>query len=184
EASIKGEKDRDLQVILAGLWLLGGDTTPARKAAARASADNAAEWGADWMAQLGDWYYVSGDASTALDLLNIAVQRRPGNRDYLTSRAWVLIEKQRYSDALQDLDAVYDTNSRPDRMMARAVTLWRGRQLDAALQDFNIAVGGQPEWDNPRWVKGIYSPLVVQSVQEMHAEHERRLKAQAAKPNQ
>jgi hypothetical protein len=42
-------------------------------------------------------------------------------------------------------------------------------------------VSGQPEWENPRWVKALYSPLVAQSVQQMQVERERRRKALAAK---
>jgi hypothetical protein len=35
-------------------------------------------------------------------------------------------------------------------------------------------MGSHPEWENPKWVSALYSPLVAQSVQEMQAERERR----------
>jgi hypothetical protein len=65
--------------------------------------------------------------------------------------------------------------------MARAVALWRALQDDEALRDFESASATQPEWTNPRWVKALYSPLVVQSIEQMSAEGERRRKIQTAR---
>jgi len=48
------------------------------------------------------------------------------------------------------------------------------REPDPALQEYAIAVSAHPEWENPAWVKALYSPLVAQSVEEMHAEQNRR----------
>lgn len=60
------------------------------------------------------------------------------------------------------------------KAMARAVARWQAREQDQALLDYNSALGWQPEWGNPSWVKALYSPLVAQSIQEMQAERERR----------
>jgi hypothetical protein len=35
-------------------------------------------------------------------------------------------------------------------------------------------VARQPEWDNPRWVKALYSPLVAESVEQIRAEQKHR----------
>ena len=70
--------------------------------------------------------------------------------------------------------AVYEQKIQPERAMVRAVARWQAQEHDQALLDFNLAVGGQPEWGNSSWVKALYSPLVAQSIQEMQAERERR----------
>jgi hypothetical protein len=58
--------------------------------------------------------------------------------------------------------------------MVRSVANWQAQEHDEAMRDFDIALGGQPEWENSNWVKALYSPLVAQSIQEMKAERERR----------
>jgi hypothetical protein len=58
--------------------------------------------------------------------------------------------------------------------MARAVARWQAREQEEALRQFDDALARQPEWDNPRWAKPLYSPVVVEVIGEMHAERERR----------
>src|SRR5207248_1375746 len=82
--------------------------------------------------------------------------------------SWADIELRRFSDALQVLKLAYEQGqAQPERTMARAVSLWRALQYDEALRDFESASAAQPEWTNPRWVKALYSPLVVQSIDQM-----------------
>jgi hypothetical protein len=93
-------------------------------------------------------------------------------RDWL---GWAQIEIRRYGDALQTLnDAVYEQKMQPERAMVRAVANWQAQGHDEAMRDFDIALGGRPEWGNSNWVKALYPPLVAQSIQEMQAERERR----------
>jgi tetratricopeptide (TPR) repeat protein len=141
----------------------------------------AEDWSPVWLGNLAWWYYLAGDYSMALDLLNNAVQQRPGEVRFTTERAWVQIEDRKLADALQSLDATYGTaNDLPDRSVARAVANWQARRPDEALRDFDAARASQPEWENPRWVKALYSPLVSQSIKEIQDERERRRKAQVA----
>jgi hypothetical protein len=65
--------------------------------------------------------------------------------------------------------------------MARAVAFWLSDQKGSALRDYGLAVEGQPEWKNPRWVRTLYSPLVEETVQQMEVEQERLQKLQQAK---
>jgi hypothetical protein len=58
--------------------------------------------------------------------------------------------------------------------MARAVAEWQAQQPDPALRDFDSAVANQPEWENPKWVTGLYSPRIVSNIREMQAERDRR----------
>ena len=166
---------------MAGLSLLAGDPAPARGAISEANANYTADWAPEWVGKLGWWYYLAGNYSTALNMLNSAVEQRPGNVDFATAAAWTQIQVLKYADALQSLDKISDSGSdRPDRRMARASALWLARQPDDALRNFESAVNDQPEWSNPQWVQALYSPLVTKSVQEMRSERERRRKAQMA----
>jgi thioredoxin-like negative regulator of GroEL len=129
------------------------------------------------LAQLGWWHYLAGDYQAANDLLGEAVQQRPGGQQIWLRLAWSQIEVRRFSDAIHSLDtANYEQQVAPERAIVRAVAEWQAQEPNLALQDFDVALRGKPEWDNPAWVKAQYSPLVAQSVQEMQSERERRLK--------
>ncbi len=176
--SLKGEKPRDLQVPLAGLALLAGDGVPARSTAALAKATLSEDWAPEWFARLAWWYYLAGDYATAANLLENAVQQRPGQVRYGTERAWAQIEQRRFADAIQSVEITYGvSNAGPDQMMADAVALWQAKRQDEALGHFDAALARQPEWNDPRWVKPLYSPLVAESVAQMRAEEGRRARA-------
>ncbi len=179
-ATAKGDT-RDLQLPLAGLSLLSGDPAPARAAIAAARTNY--DLGPRWLAELGWWFYLAGDQPTAASLLGDAAQQRPDNTKLALRLAWVWIEQRRLADALQMINNgnASDSSSQSEKAMARAVARWQAQERDAALGDFAAAMSGQPEWENPRWVKALYSPLVAQSVQQMQVENQRRRKALAAK---
>lgn len=179
-ATAKGET-RDLQVPLAGLSLLAGDPIPAR--AAIAASRTAYDLGPSWLGELGWWFYLAGDQATAASLLGDAAQQRPDNPRLALRLAWVWLEQRRLADALQVIgnSSAFDSSLQSERAMARAVARWQAQERDNALGDFAAAVSGQPEWENPHWVKALYSPLVAQSVQQMQIESERRRKVLAAK---
>jgi len=114
----------------------------------------------------------------AADLLQEAVQRRPGNIQMLLRLAWTQIELRRFADAFRTLNtAPEESTLRPEQVMAEAVARWQAQQPDIALRDFEAASSRQPEWENLGWVKALYSPLVTRSIQEMQVERERRRKA-------
>lgn len=181
-ASAKGDT-RQLQTPLAGLLLLAGDLAPARRRQAelRANPDDPSAPGE--LSDLGWWSYMAGDYPVAADLLGEAVQRRPGNAWMLVRLGWTDIELRRLADALQAINGASEEFAlRPEQMMAGAVARWQAQQRDFALRDFSAAVGRRPEWENPLWVKALYSPLVAQSIQEMQIERERRRKAAVVAP--
>ena len=64
--------------------------------------------------------------------------------------------------------------------MAQAVAFWLAKENNEALQDYDRALAGQPEWGDARWVRALYSPLVAQSVMEMRDERERQKKERMA----
>jgi predicted Zn-dependent protease len=172
--SIQGEKPREVDVAAAGLALLAGDSEPARRLEVelRQSGDVQAP---AWMGELGWWNYLGGNYQKAVDSLSEAKQQRPGDPKLGLQLAWALIEIRRYGDALQTLaSAAYEPGIDPEKAMVRAAARWRAQEHDQALLDFNVALSGQPEWENLSWVKALYSPLVAQSIQEMQSERERR----------
>ena len=171
---IKGGKPRDVDVAAAGLTLLNGNSAPAEKLENEFKVSNDLH-APEWLGELGWWEYLAGNYPKSADLLSEAVQQRPQNIELGIRLAWAQTEIRRYADALQMLDAnIYLPQNQSERMLARGVVRWQSQQHDEALRDFEAALGGQPEWADPNWVKALYSPLVAQSVQEMQAESQRR----------
>jgi predicted Zn-dependent protease len=170
--SVQGEKPREIDVAAGGLALLAGNPEAARKLEIELNQKGDAK-APEWIGELGWWHYLAGNYQQAAELLSRAVQQRPGNAKLGSQLAWALVEIRRYADALQTLES-YLQQTDPEKAMVRAVARWQAQQHDQALLDFNNALGGQPEWENSRWVKALYSPLIAQSIQEMQAERERR----------
>jgi len=177
-----GPPERDLQVPMAGLSLLSGDSTPAKSVAATARSNEGQDWAPDWLGQLGWWYYLAGDHLTALSLTSEAIQLRPSNPELTTQQAWTQIEDRKLSDALDSLQSTYDSQVRHDRQVAKAVVYWLSHQNDQAMIDFEAATSGTSEWNNPAWVRALYSPLVADSVKDMQGELARRRKMASARP--
>ncbi len=167
----KGEKPREAEVAAAGLSLLAGDSG----AAHRLEIELKQSGDPRTVGELGWWHYLNGDYQKSVELLSESVQQRPGDLDLGLRLAWAQIEVRRYSDALQTLDSVnYERRTPPEKAIIQAVARWQAQERDEAMRAFDIAMGSQPEWENPKWVMALYSPLVEHSVQEMQAEGERR----------
>ena len=178
-ASVSGEKPRNADAELAGLSLLAGDVAAARRFEDQLG-NNADGWAPDYLGELGWWYYLAGDYTRASQLLGDAVQQRPGDVKMWVRRAWTQIEIRRYSDAIQTVNNGYDQGFPSEKAMAQGVAYWQARETEAALRDYERAIAGQPEWENTKWVKALYSPLVAQSIEEMKAERERQKKQRLA----
>jgi predicted Zn-dependent protease len=163
-----------LKVPLAGLSVLTGDADLARSITREATQDYTQDWAPGALLDLGWWYYLAGDYSSALNLVASAVQQRPGNAGYTTKQGWVQIERHTLADALQSLEKGYEQVEDPERQMARAVALWQAQSQDEALISFGVAAGRQPEWENSRWVKALYSPGVSETIERMKAERAKR----------
>jgi len=164
-----------------GLGLLAGDPEDAHKL--ESALQQSSELQAPvWMGELGWWHCLNGDYQKSVDLLSAAVQQRPTDVNLWLRLSWAQIEIRRYGDALQTLNGgVYEQRMDPERAIVRAVANWQAQEHNEAMRDFDIALGGQPEWENSSWVKALHSPLVAQSIQEMQAERERqRQKAKVA----
>lgn len=172
--STSGQKPREVQVAEAGLNLLAGDSGAEHhlESELRQSGEVQAPI---WIGELGWWCYLNADYQNAVALLAEAQQQRPTDLSLALRLGWAKIEVRRYADALQILDGFsYERQMPPEKAIVRAVIHWQAQEHDEALNDFAMAVGGQPQWENSNWVKALYSPLVVQSIQQMEAERERR----------
>jgi predicted Zn-dependent protease len=181
--SAKGD-NRKLQAPLAGLLLLNGDPGPARELLAQIRANPGDPSVPGVLSDLGWWWYMAGNYGTAAQLLDDAVQQRPGSLNLLVRLAWAQIETRRLADAFRTMKSMNDISaSFPEQMATQAVAQWQAQERDTALHDFEILMNSQTQWENQRWVKALYSPLVAQSIQEMQSELERRRKiAEAARP--
>ena len=177
--TVAGVKPRNVDVELAGLSLLAGDAAAARKYETDLR-NNADGWAPDYLGELGWWYFLAGDYTHATQLLDEAVQQRPGDARLWVRRAWTEVEIRRYSDAMQSVNNGYNQILPNEKAMVQAVAHWQARETDDALRDYDTAVAGEPEWENPQWVKSLYSPLVARTVEEIKAERERQKKQRMA----
>jgi predicted Zn-dependent protease len=184
--SVRGEKPRNAEAELVGLSMLAGDSARARRyeQELRLSDDQRAP---DYLGDLAWWCYMAGDYEHAAQIFDEVVQQRPGDVMLWLHRAWADIQVKRYSDAIQTVNngawnstGMYEEHPEGERAMAQGVAFWQASETDSAMGDFDRAIAGQPEWDNPQWVRALYSPLVADSVQQMKEERERRKKQRMA----
>ncbi len=177
----------DAQVDMAGLDLLTGKDLLTSQVA-RPDAPALIVGRAGW------WYYRAGRYDDAATLLARAVEQRPGVETHMIMLGWALIEKHNYESALARFERVLGGRraraglpgrsdaraSFDDAPMGIAVAHWQANQKGEALKWFSGVTVDQSQWLNPRWVKALYSPLVLQSIAEMQAEQQKRRPARVA----
>ncbi len=161
------------EVELAGLELVGGNGASAEAIIRGAEAPVNAQSAPDWQGRLGWWYYRAGRYEQAGALLQKAADQRPGAVSVEDELGWALIEQRNYRTAL---GSFHDP-------MGVAVSQWLAQEPDRALTQFAAASQRNPEWLNPRWVKALYSPLVVRSLGEMQVEQEKRKTVRRTSPD-
>jgi Flp pilus assembly protein TadD len=174
EEDVTGLKPREIDVAGPGLALLAGDLEVAHRL--EIELKQAGDVRAPvWIGELGWWHYLNADHHQAVELLSEARPQRPADINLGLQLAWMLIETRRYGDALQTLESFsYGRQAPPEKAIVQAVAHWQAQEREEAMRDFAIGMGSRAEWENPRWVSALYSPLVGQSIREMQAERERR----------
>ncbi len=171
---VNGQRPREVDVAGTGLALLAGDVEGAHRLEIELKQSGDVQVPV-WIGELGWWHYLNGDYQQAVELLSEARQRRPGDTNLGTEQAWAFIEIHHYGDALQTLESYsYERQAPTEKAIVQAVAHWQAQERDEAMRNFDFAMGNLPEWENPKWVSALYSPLVTQSIQEMQAERERR----------
>jgi predicted Zn-dependent protease len=180
---IKGQRPQETDVAEAGLALLAGDRESAHRLEIELRVSGGVHAPA-WIGELGWWHYLNGDYQPAVELLSEARQQRPADVNLGTQLAWAFIETHHYGDALQTLESFsYERQAPQEKAIVQAIAHWLAQEHDEAMRDFDIAMGSEPQWENPKWVSALYSPLVAQSIQEMQAERERRRQKAKADAN-
>src|SRR5207244_8659683 len=133
--------------------------------------NNTSAWAPRALADLAWWYYLSGDYASARDLIHEAIELRPGEEHFAIIAAWIEIQLRQLADANQRLSYI---GNYPEKDMARAVLFWQESYPDRAIAEFDVAMRGEPEWQNLQWVRALYSPVVVESIEQMQKESEQR----------
>jgi CRISPR/Cas system endoribonuclease Cas6 (RAMP superfamily) len=87
-------------------------------------------------------------------------------------QAWIGLQQRHLGEASRSLSGIQ--MSVHESEIARSVLFWQEQYKEQALNRFASAIGSQPEWQNPKWVQTLYSPLVAESVEQMQKETERR----------
>lgn len=183
----KAGQDPLLPIAAAGLTLLAGDDRPAQAfmASARARGLDTAE--AARLGYLGWWFYLAGRYDTGRALLGQATSMLPGNTQLVTTLGWTELELKNYAGALSRFrvqrnggpslsgtaGTAFDSSTSDAGL---AVALWLSEQHSEAVAQFSRVYDDYPEWRNPRWVRGMYSPVVWRTVSQITAEIDRQRK--------
>jgi predicted Zn-dependent protease len=163
-----------VRVELAGLMLMSGDEQPTRSLILEAQGVDSSLVATESLGRLGWWYYRAGKYSESAELLLQAVAQRPGDLTLQAALAFDELEQRQPDDAIRRFSLAIADDSWNSPRMGRAVAHWQAHQTEEALKDFKVVVKALPEWQNPRWVEGLYSRGLAQSVAEMEAEWRKR----------
>ena len=174
--------ENQIRIEYAGLSLMAGDLIPASELAASAKGVGPSRIPPELMGRLGWWYYRAAKYAEAEALLRQQAQDRPGNELLQDDLAWVELEREESSDAIQRFTwagsfrgsgfAQWNTPQ-----MGLAVALWRSHRVEDALKNYVSAANAEPRWTNPVLVRAFYSPQVAQTIAELQAEQTKRLEA-------
>ena len=183
-------RDESLYVASAGLELMAGDETEAKKYIAQANANRDREQSPEWLGHLAGWYYWAGRYDQAANLLVQATQLRPGNINFHVDFGWTLLEQRQYASAMAEFTRAggrsgFDLRSHGANAgeMGMAVAHWLSKEREEAIARYSAMVEENPAWKNDKWVRAQYSATVSKAVAEMGAEVERRKREAAKKPN-
>lgn len=168
-----------IRIEYVGLALMAGDSSPAQQLAA-ANQRMQGDWiSPELLTRLGWWYYRAGKYAEAETLLRSLARQRPGDLGLQNDLAWVELEQNEFDAAIQQFRRAewwrmlgYGQWNTPQ--MGLALALWRSRQADEALKDYQSATNIEPRWKDNRLVQAFYSPRVTQAITEMQTEQARR----------
>jgi tetratricopeptide (TPR) repeat protein len=166
--------ESQVRVELAGVLLTRGDGRPAQNIILEAQGTGRNRVAPELLGRLGWWYYRAERYSTSAELLRQAIAQRPGDLTLQAALGFDEVEENQMDDAIRLFTVAAGDNTRNSSLMGRAVARWKINEHDEAMQDFEAATKASPEWRNPRWVQGLYSGTVVQSVSKMLLESGKR----------
>jgi predicted Zn-dependent protease len=186
--------ENQIKIEYAGLLLMAGDSGLAQDLVDEPRGLRGSWISPELLRRLGWWYYRAGKYGEAESFLQHLAQVRPGDAGIQNNLAWVELEQDPGSAALERFAGVVTgrfmaTAGRLDNsswqwntpQMGLAIALWRSRRADEAMRNYELASTVEPRWTVPLQVQTFYSPQVAQSVAEMQAEEARRLEAKKHK---
>lgn len=152
-----------IRIEAAGWMIIQKDERPAQRLVSEFRGEGEHLVAPEYIGRLAWWYYRAGKYSQSSDLLSTALAQRPGDSAMQAALGFDRIEQHQPEDAVRRFAPIVDGvwNS---PLMGRAVARWQMRQTVEALQDYATVVKSLPEWQNPRWVKALYSPDVAETV--------------------
>jgi predicted Zn-dependent protease len=191
EAARAKEKSRDpsrdaaLTVEIAGLKLFQGDDKEAKRYADYIRAGHWGDIPLVGLDRIGWWYYRTGRAAEAVELLSRVVGVTPNQDEVILDLGWAQLEAGAYQPALASFRRTRNVFNdwRPradDPVMGLALGAWLMPDREQALRDYAAAIQQHPEWQNAAWARALYPQNTLRVAQSVGVERARREAAQRA----
>jgi len=170
---------------IAGLKLFAGDEKEAQR---YADYIRAGQWGdlpVIGLDRIGWWYYRTGNAPLAVQLLSRLVGVTPNTDEVILELGWAQLEAGAFQPALASFRrsrSVFNAwrVRADDPMMGLALGLWLGSYREEALRDFGAEIRQHPEWLRAAWAGALYPRNTVRMVSDINGERLTREAAQKA----
>jgi predicted Zn-dependent protease len=178
--------DSQIKIEWAGLTLLAGNGAPAEEII-RNGQGGINGVAPEHLIRLGWWYYRAKQYAAANTLLLNLANLRPGDTSIQYNLAWVELETNETDKAIVRFGIPQEapnsgTSQWNTPQMGMAIGLWKTRNFDEALKEYEAATQAEPRWLDPRLVRTYYSPVVAQTVAELQAEHTKRAELKRRHP--
>jgi len=191
EAARARQKPRDpthdavLAEEIAGLKLFAGDDKEAKRYADYIRAGHWGDIPLVGLDRIGWWYYRSGRAREAVELLSRLVGVTPNSEEVILELGWAQLEAGAYQPALASFRRTRNVFNewRPradDPVMGLALGDWLLPDREEALREYTLAIQQHPEWQNAKWAGALYPLNTVHLAAAVNAERARREAAQKA----
>ncbi len=191
EEALAKDKKRDplrsamLAEEIAGLKLFAGDEKDARQYADSIMSGKWEDRPVIGLDRIGWWYYRTGRAGEAVQLLSRVVGVTPDQDDVILELGWAQLDAGAFQPALASFRRTRNVFNEwraraDDPVMGVALGEWLSADREEALREFRVAVSQHPEWLNASWPLALYPLNTVRLVQMVNNERARREAAQKA----
>jgi predicted Zn-dependent protease len=178
-------RDAALAEEIAGLKLFAGDEKEARRYADYIRAGHWGDIPVLGLDRIGWWYYRTGHAPEAVELLSRLVGVTPNADEVILELGWAQLEAGAYQPALASFRRSRNVFNewRPradDPVMGLALGAWLVPDREEALREYAAAIQQHPEWKNAAWAGALYPPNTLSVAVAVDRERARREAAQKA----
>ncbi len=189
EAARSREKPRDpardavLAEEIAGLKLFSGDDKDASRYADYIRAGHWAAMPVIGLDRIGWWYYRTGRAPEAVELLSRLVGVTPNTDEVILELGWAQLEAGAFQPALASFRrsrSVFNAwrQRADDPLMGLGLGEWLLPDREQALRDFGAEIRQHPEWLNTAWAGALFPQNTVRLAGDVNRERLRREAAQ------